>query len=135
MKFSKLVKLSHKMLELPTTTNKHFSFLLIRNKILASGYSIGWKTNPLAKKYGYRFNNIHSEMSVIKNFPYPPAMLSKCTLVNIRIMKSGQLGMARPCHHCSKLLQDFDLTNVWYTNWQGKFEKSPQDYFENKDIS
>jgi len=123
MKFPKLVKLSHKMLDLPDVRNKHFSFILMRNKILSVGYNLGFKTNPLAKKYGHRFSSTHAELMVIKNFPYPPSLLSKCKIVNIRIMTNGNLSMARPCKYCAKMLKDFDLTEIWYTNWQGKFEK------------
>ena len=122
MSFQKLVKLSYEMLDLPCGRNKHFSFILIRNKILSIGYNLGFKTNPMAKRYGHRFNSIHSELASIKNFPYPPSVLSKCKIVNIRIMKDGTLGMAKPCIYCSKLLADFDLNEIWYTNRQGNFE-------------
>ena len=124
MNFKKLVKLAHKMLDLPDNhRHKHFSFILMRNKILAVGYNLSRKTNPLAKHYGHRFNNIHSELSAIKNFPYPPSLLNKCKMVNIRIMANGNLGMACPCKYCAKLLNDFSLTNIWYTNKQGELEK------------
>ena len=123
MKFHKLVKLSHKMLDLPDVQNRHFSFILMKNNILSMGHNTGYKTHPLAKRYGHRFNAIHSELAAVKNFPYPPSLLGKCKIVNIRIMANGNLGMSKPCKHCSKLLQDFDLTNVWYTNKQGQFEK------------
>ena len=123
MKFHKLVKLSHQMLDLPDSKSKHFSFIVIRNKILSVGYNLGFKTDPLAKKYKYRFNSTHAELAAIKNFPYPPSNLSKCKLVNIRIKANGELSMAKPCTNCAKLLQDLDLTKIWYTNWQGEFER------------
>ena len=124
MKFPKLVKLSRQMLDLPDSKSKHFSFILMRNKILSIGYNSGWKTSPIAKQYGYRFNNIHSELAAIKNFPYPPSAMSKCKIVNIRIKANGQLSMAKPCKNCAKLLKDFDLTDIWYTNWHGEFERN-----------
>ena len=123
MKFPRLVKLSHQMLDLPDSKSKHFSFILIRNKILSVGYNLGYKSNPMAKRYGHRFNSTHAELAVIKNFPYSPSLLSKCKLVNIRIKANGQLSMAKPCKNCANLLRDFDLTDIWYTNWQGEFEK------------
>uniref|UniRef100_A0A6M3LX63 Putative CMP/dCMP deaminase zinc-binding n=1 Tax=viral metagenome TaxID=1070528 RepID=A0A6M3LX63_9ZZZZ len=127
MNFQKLVKLSYSMLDLPDSKYKHFSFILSKNKILSVGYNLGFKSHPLAKQYGYRFNAIHSELKAIQNFPYPPANLSKCKIVNIRIMANNNLGMSRPCFYCSKLLNDFNLTEIWYTNRQGKFEK----YYDN----
>ena len=124
MKFQKLVNLSYKMLDLPDSRSKHFSFILIRNKILSSGFNLGFKTNPLSKKYGYRFNSIHSELKAIKNFPYPPSFLSKCKIVNVRIMANGELGMSKPCKKCQKLLSDFDISDVWYSNRNGEFERT-----------
>lgn len=124
MKFTKLVKLSHQMLELPDSKSKHFSFILMRNKILSVGYNLCFKSHPLAQRYGHRFNSTHAELAVIKNFPYSPSLLSKCKLVNIRIKANGQLSMAKPCKNCAKLLKDFDLTDIWYTNWQGEFERN-----------
>lgn len=123
MKFNKLVKLSRQMIDLPDSKAKHFSFIMIRNKILSSGYNLGFTTHPLAKKYGHRFNSIHSELAAITNFPFPPVFLSKCKIVNVRIKANGDLGMAKPCKHCACLLADFRLSEVWYTNKQGEFEK------------
>jgi len=123
MKFQKLVNLSYKMLDLPDSRHKHFSFILIRNKILAVGYNLSYKTNPLAKKYGYYLSSIHSELAAVKNFPYPPSGLSKCKMVNIRIMANNELGMSRPCKNCQRLLKDFDISEVWHTNRDGEFER------------
>ena len=123
MNFPKLVKLSYGMLDLPDSKYKHFSFILSKNKILSVGYNLGFKTHPLAKKYGHRFSSIHAELKAFQNFPYSPSLLSKCKMVNIRIMANKTLGMARPCQYCSNLLKDFNLTEIWYTNRQGKFEK------------
>lgn len=110
------------MLDLPESRFKHFSFILMRNKTLSVGYNLGFTTHPLAKKYGYRFSSIHSELKAIKNFPYSLDVLSKCKMVNIRIMKNKKLGMAKPCHICSKLLLDFELNEIWYTDEKGKFK-------------
>ena len=124
MKFPKLVNLSRQMLDLPDSKSKHFSFILMRNKILSVGWNLGWKSSPIAKRYGHRFNSTHAELAVIKNFPYPPSLMSKCKLVNIRIKANGQLSMAKPCKHCAKLLEDFNITDIWYTNWHGEFERN-----------
>ena len=123
MKFKKLVKLSRQMLDLPDSRRKHFSYILMNNRVVSVGYNLGFKTHPLANRYHYRFNAIHSELSAIKNFPYPPSLLNKCKMVNIRIMADKSVGMSKPCGKCAKLLCDFDLTNVWFTNRQGQFEK------------
>lgn len=111
------------MLDLPDTKYKHFSFLTQRNKVVSIGYNLSFHTHPLAKKYGYRFSNIHSELDAIKKFPFSPSLLPKYTMVNIRIMGSSRLGLSKPCRKCQRLLKDFGITNIWYSTHNGNFEK------------
>lgn len=120
--FSKFVKLARQLINY-ADHNRHFSFLVIRNKILSVGWSLSDTTHPLAKRYNYRFSSIHSELKAIVNLQYTPDIISKCSLINIRILADGSLSMAKPCRRCKKLLQDFGITNIYYTNWEGDFEK------------
>lgn len=119
--FEKCIKIAYKLIELPDAHNKHFSFIVIRNKILSVGWNLSFTTHPIANKYGYRFSSIHSELKSLREFPYPPSVLSKCVLINIRIMSDGTIGMSRPCVKCQKLLRDFGISKIYYTNRDGKF--------------
>lgn len=119
---NKCVKLSRKLISLPDSRQLHFSFLILKNRIISVGYNLSFKTHPLAKKYNHRFCSIHSELKCIKNFPYPLDYLSKCYLINIRIMKNGKLGMAKPCIRCQRLLEDFDIRHIIFSNENGEFE-------------
>jgi deoxycytidylate deaminase len=111
------------MLDLPDTKYKHFSFLIRRNKIVSVGYNLSFHTHPIAKKYKYRFSNIHSELAAIKNFPYSPSLLYKYTMVNVRIMGNGCIGLSKPCDKCQQLLLDFDIRKVLYSIHGGDFKK------------
>ncbi len=120
-----LIELARKnILPQITCRHKHVTFILYQNKIVSSGYAQAFKTDPIAKRYGYRFESIHSELHAIKRFPYRPSKLVDCQFVNIRFMANGSIGMAKPCLICQKLLVAFGVKkkNIHYTNKDGKFQ-------------
>ena len=88
--------------------------------------SIGWcqnyKTHPLSRKFGHRFDSIHSETDCILKSRLRPAELYKYDLVNIRLTPSG-LGLAKPCRCCQLLLHFFRIGHVYYTDMNGKLEE------------
>lgn len=118
-----LEKRARGLLDLPNAySNKHFSFILMKRRVVSIGWNLTFHTHPMAKKYGHRFSSIHSELKAIQNFPYPPAMLSKCKIVNIRIMKDGSLGIAKPCRFCTRMIKELNIKETWFTNREGVFE-------------
>lgn len=119
---NRCVKISRKLIDLPDRrSNKHFSFLILKNRIISVGYNLSFTTHPIAHKYGYRFDTIHSELKCIRNFPLSPSYLEKCTLINIRIMNDGSLGISKPCSKCHQLLRDFNISSVYFTDRNGLF--------------
>ncbi len=102
---------------------KHVSFITYKKTIVCYGINNPFKTEPLASRYGYRFNCIHSEVSAIKSFPYKPSKLKIYTMINVRILANGKVGLSKPCRICQKLLRDFGIRKVLYTNKLGQFEK------------
>lgn len=116
---NKCVKLSRKLIDLPDSCQLHFSFLILKNRIISVGYNLSFKTHPLAKLYHHRFCSIHSELKCINNCL--PKYIHRCTLINVRIMKDGSLGMAKPCPKCEQLIRDFGIKDICYTNRNGIF--------------
>lgn len=116
---NKCTKLAMASFDLPNSSKKHFSFIIERNKIVSFGWNDGWKSHPLAAKYGHRFSGIHSELAAIRNFPYPPGYIKNFTLLNIRIRNDKTCGMSRPCLACFNLLAHFGLYNIFYSNEKG----------------
>lgn len=117
----KLIRISRDLINLPDSSCKHFTFICERNKIISVGWNNSWKTRPEAAKYGHRFNSIHAEVDAIKKFPHNIALLPKYSLYNVRLLKSGRVAMSRPCGPCSKLLFDFGVSKLFYTNNFGEF--------------
>jgi len=122
--FNFLIRKSKKLLELiPPSKHRHITFLLIRRRVVSIGWSKAFKSHPMGQNYGPRFNSIHSELDAILNFEYPPFMLHNVTMVNLRFAMDGKMSMSKPCINCQKMIKDFGITEVYYTNREGNFER------------
>lgn len=100
--------------------SKHISFIVDKNKILSVGWNDGWKTHPLAKKHGYRFSSIHSELAAIIRIG-----IDNChglTLINVRVNSLGEIRISKPCSICQSWLSTLGLKQIYYTNNEGRFE-------------
>lgn len=81
-------------LEIPRT-KKHVSFIVRKNKVLATGTN-AFKGHPLARRIGYRFGEQHSELNALLKC----CEKDKLTLINVRFNKNKEMRMARPCPLC-----------------------------------
>jgi tRNA(Arg) A34 adenosine deaminase TadA len=120
---NKIVELAQASAELPNSSKKHFSFICNKNRIISFGWNNGFKSHPLSARYGHRFNGIHSELAAIRNFPYQIGTLGLYRFINVRILASGQVGMAKPCGYCQHLLHDFGVSHVYYSNDRGEMSQ------------
>ena len=120
--FDKLIRRSYDLLDMiPHEKNRHFSFILKKNKIVSFGWNQIKKTNTLCWKHKYEYPYIHSEISAIRNFEYPASLFSRCELVNVRVGKNNDISLSKPCEDCIRMLACFDFRKVWYTNENGLF--------------
>lgn len=99
----------------------HFSFLCMRNKIVTTARNQKWKTDTLAAKFGHRFNAIHSEANVIKQFDWNYRELKHFTLVNVRLNRAGEVMLSKPCTACQKMLDAFNIGRVFYSVTEQQF--------------
>lgn len=58
----------------------------------------------------------HAEAEVINHALHLGFNLTQSTLVVVRINKSGNLLLARPCKHCTTLIQKMEIPRVHYSN-------------------
>ena len=99
----------------------HFSFILRKNKVIATGEERRGKTHPLAAKYGYKYPTIHSELDAFRQL-HKADIRDSLILVNTRISTTGVVGMSRPCKYCiGWVTKIFD--EIWYTNSEGVLVK------------
>lgn len=115
----KIVDVARNLFDLPIGRFKHFSFICNRNKIVSVGWNKAFKTHPLAKRFGHRFNCIHSELDAITSFNHPVSSLHKYKFYNVRLRTNGKLAVAKPCLHCQYMLSSFGVEKVWYSSPTG----------------
>ena len=75
---------------------KHVS-LVVRKGIVESVGTNQLKTHPLAKKYGYRYDEVHSELDALLKYKGSKDGLM---LVNFRFNSDGEMRMSKPCCLC-----------------------------------
>jgi len=120
MNFRKYIDTAFELINSPTTFNKHFSFIVLRNTPISIGFS-QVKTNPKAIKIGYKFGTLHSEFDAILKCPLHPSEFKRCKLINIRVNSHGNIGMSKPCIYCIKMLSNFSFKEIFYSERNGNF--------------
>lgn len=118
----KAQRIAFENLDAPTGRQRHFSFITNGNTIIAWGCNNTSRTHPVAARYS-DYPYIHSELAAILAAPVRPVELREYDLINLRVMRDGSLGMAKPCRYCRRLLQDFQFKSVFYSNNEGNFEQ------------
>jgi len=91
-------------------SKKHVSIILKKNEIVSTGVN-RTKTHPLAKRYGYYFDEVHSELDALLRYK---GMKDGLTLVNFRFNRFGEMRKSRPCRLCVPwCISVFD--HIYYT--------------------
>jgi deoxycytidylate deaminase len=103
--------------------NKHFSFLIQKNRILSIGMNSSVTTHPMNRILGYRADLVHSEMDAYLNVRWMNIDFAKCYLVNTRINNFNKFGRSKPCKPCQKLLQKIGIRKVYFTDENGLWQK------------
>lgn len=116
---NKILPIAYDNLDVPQARQRHFSFIVRGNQVLCWGCNNNRRTHPLAAKYS-EHPYIHSELAAILAAPVAPAYFCRCDLINLRVMRNGRLGLARPCSHCRRLLEDFEFRRVYYSTNKGE---------------
>lgn len=101
--------------------SRHISFLLKRNKIISYGWNQPWKSHSIAKLSGARFAAIHAELSTLIRSNLRFNEVHGLTMVNVRFLKDGTIGISKPCSICQKMLNGFGITDIYYTIEGGEF--------------
>ena len=100
-------------LEIPRP-KKHVSIIVRKNEIVSIGTN-NFKTHPMAKKYGYWFDEVHSELDALLRYKGPKENLK---LLNFRFNRFGDMRISKPCCKCLQwCLAIFD--DIWYTTDNG----------------
>jgi hypothetical protein len=102
--------------------NRHISFLLDKNRIVSVGFNSNYKYSKITRGMGYWASSRHSEIdSYIKL--RDKNLMPYLSLVNIRLSKTGTIGMACPCDKCLNFLSIVSPRRIFYTTADGSFAR------------
>ena len=89
---------------------KHVSIIIRKNEVVSIGTN-NFRTHPMAKKLGYRFEEVHSELDALLRYKGPKDNLK---LLNFRFNRFKDMRMSKPCCKCLPwCVALFD--EIWYT--------------------
>lgn len=97
---------------------RHFTLVYKRRKLLVIGVNYKDETHPLAKKFNFWDDKIHSELDAIRQFKDKNG-LSELIFVNVRVNRVGDFLMAKPCKNCQELLRVFGIRRIYYSDKEG----------------
>lgn len=106
----------------------HFSFLFERNKIVSVGqnqYDLSAKALYFANRYNIpqkkSFPYLHSEISAISRLWGKIRVDGRLKLVNVRFLKSGEMGISKPCPDCMEVLNALGIDQIYWSIEDGSF--------------
>jgi tRNA(Arg) A34 adenosine deaminase TadA len=112
MKINRYVEIAKANIHKIEKQEKHFSFIMQGSKILSIGMN-NPNEHPKAYKYGYKFGDIHSELSAI--LKYGEEDCSDVYMINIRINRFGNVRNSKPCKTCQNVLKMFRFKKIFYS--------------------
>lgn len=95
---------------------KHTSLVLHKKRIISVGFN-HFKTHPEAKRLGYLYDEMHSELDAFRKIP-KPYLGKKLILVNVRYNKFGEMRMSKPCETCESWCKEI-FHKIYYTTDEG----------------
>ena len=102
--------------------NSHIAFLVKKNKIV----KIGWnrkRTHPEIAKHPYHegYVGTNAELDVILKSGEED--LEDHSMIVLRVDRKGRLANSKPCPGCLSLIKSYNLSDVYFSNIEGKIEK------------
>ena len=93
---------------------KHVSIIVRKNEVVAVGTN-NFRTHPKAKEYGYRFDEVHSELDALLRYR---GLKDNLKLFNFRFNRFAEMRISKPCRLCLPWCEAvFD--EIWYTTNEG----------------
>jgi len=120
MNESKIVKLADTALPVSLSIprpKKHVSIIVRKNELVSVGTNMV-RTHPQAKKLGYRFSELHSELDALLRYKGPKDGLK---LFNFRFNRFGDMRKSKPCSLCLPWCLGL-FEDIWYTTDDGIFK-------------
>ena len=103
-------------LEVPRS-KKHVSLITTRKGAVLAYGTNQFRTHPLAKQYGYRYDEVHSELDALLKLP-KGADRNDLVLLNFRFNRFGDMRISKPCCLCLPWCQAV-FSDIFYSTDEG----------------
>lgn len=101
--------------------NKHFSFIIQNNSIIAIGIN---RRGDVPKRFKYNeYSNIHSEVDAYSKARSFIDNSKSWYVINIRLNKDKEQMLASPCRCCQPFLTTLGCSKVVYSDFGNVFDK------------
>ena len=111
----KLADIARKMAHKSSHTRARVGCVIARrSSVIGLGFNDGIKTHA---KSNHPYKSIHAEFDAVLSAR--GADVSGCTAYVCRVLKNGELAMAKPCVHCEAMLRKLGIKEVWYSTDEG----------------
>lgn len=111
-KFNRCLGIAKNHLPRHTEPYKHYSFLLRGKRLVA--WEVNCSLEP-PRHFGYHSRGyapkMHSELALMLKWRPEPGF----DVVNIRLSRTGEVRLAKPCNCCLALLIGFGCRRVYYS--------------------
>lgn len=89
---------------------KHVAIAIKNSKIISNP-----KINDIKPySFGYFSGTCHAEINCISSFIFNKK-LKKVSIIVIRLSRTGELRMSKPCTKCTRIMKHFGIKNVHYS--------------------
>ncbi len=96
------------------------SAIVYKKRLLVAKYNCG-KTHPKLLPF-YQYPYLHSEANAILSLGLDNCQ--DCVLFVVRVLRNSEIGLAKPCNSCMKLIKHVGIKKVFYTTYTGVEELS-----------
>lgn len=104
------------------STYRHFSFIVVRNKIVEYGINRHRNLGEM-QHLGYRdFSNEHSEFAAWRKAK-GLVKDQEFEIINTRVNRDMQIMHSKPCQCCYNFLSNLNCVGIYYSNEIGGFSK------------
>ena len=101
-----------------STHHPHIGAVVFKGKrIFGSGHN-GIRSSSLPMKHRHWVESLHAEQAALLTLDWNK--LQGCSMLVVRVSKTGVFGNCRPCPMCSKIINHVGIKNVFYTNGRGE---------------
>ena len=86
-------------------------------RIFGSGHN-GIRSSNIPMKHRNWVESLHAEQAALLDLDWNK--LKGCSMLVVRVSKTGVFGICKPCPMCSKIINHVGIKTVYYTNEQGE---------------